>query len=318
MTIFNEDHKDIRINGPLLQEPKGFFWKIKKEEKTVGYLLGTIHKAPVYVLNLNSRIRKCFHKSSRLAVELNTTTKEFEISYIRQIHELRKNIVKDMETKQFDNAIQALKKLFPKDAEGLDFSNKEHSTLFLALIMMVRFKFQTLSSARIGFEGIDSHLMDQAKADGKPIENLETLEQIKLLTDKLEISDLQMELFNTLCSEEVAESDNPARIVNPVIEKMAKEFEMVLMPVYDVWMDGDTEKMLTQIDILSDYKSEDQKKKSTEKIVNRNKNIAKRIEELANAKEKIFCCVGTAHTVGEKSVQDFLIPSGFSFERVLI
>jgi uncharacterized protein YbaP (TraB family) len=50
----------------------------------------------------------------------------------------------------------------------------------------------------------------------------------------------------------------------------------------------------------------------------RNMNMAMRIVSMINAKEKIFCCVGAAHTTGEMSVQAFLHNFGLSTERVFV
>ena len=61
------------IYNPTTKEPpvNGFFFKIKdKENKTRGYLLGTVHYGDYYVQQLNAKIHKAFDKSSLYAKEV--------------------------------------------------------------------------------------------------------------------------------------------------------------------------------------------------------------------------------------------------------
>lgn len=57
--------KKIQQMAPL----KGYFYKIKNENKTVGYLLGSIHIGNELMANLNPTIRKAILKSSIIAGE---------------------------------------------------------------------------------------------------------------------------------------------------------------------------------------------------------------------------------------------------------
>jgi uncharacterized protein YbaP (TraB family) len=53
-------------------------------------------------------------------------------------------------------------------------------------------------------------------------------------------------------------------------------------------------------------------------MTQRNMNMATKIVKLINEKEKIFCCTGAAHTVGEMNVQAFLKHFGLPTERVFV
>lgn len=58
--------KIVKEQAPL----KGCFYKIKKDSKTVGYLLGTIHLGNELLLNLNPKVNRAIDKSQVIAGEL--------------------------------------------------------------------------------------------------------------------------------------------------------------------------------------------------------------------------------------------------------
>lgn len=55
----------VQKQAPL----KGIFYKVKKDDKTVGYVLGTIHVGNELLLNLNPKINKALDKSQVVAGE---------------------------------------------------------------------------------------------------------------------------------------------------------------------------------------------------------------------------------------------------------
>ena len=61
----NDFVEKVRKQAPLI----GNFYKIKKDGKTLGYLLGTIHVGNELLLNLNPKINKALSKSKIIAGE---------------------------------------------------------------------------------------------------------------------------------------------------------------------------------------------------------------------------------------------------------
>lgn len=72
--------RNIVVQGPIRPglKPRGFFWEIAtKTNEVVGYLLGSIHGAPSWVLDtMNSRILKAFDSCNVLGVELDISKED--------------------------------------------------------------------------------------------------------------------------------------------------------------------------------------------------------------------------------------------------
>lgn len=300
---------EVKIKGPL-KEPTGCFWKIKKNDLTVGYLLGSLHLTPNYLLDLNSRIRKCFEKSNRLAVEMDITRQDIEKKGHGKVKKHWEEKYSSLTNDQIDNISTTLKKLFPDESGKINFNDKQEKSDFI-INAILKLKSKIFSELEL-FSGIDLHLIQQAKRLDKPVEDLETLEQYKQqeTTQTTAPRDPKTDMFlQVLSSEELKQFEEPSEVIKAFIEQVSFYYSENLRPLFDAWEEGN----LAAFDD-SKYSSSDDVMIMTQ----RNMNMAMKIVKLINAKEKIFCCVGAAHTVGEMNIQAFLKNFGFLIERVLI
>jgi len=281
---------DLKIRGPL-KEPQGIFWKVKKEEKTVGYLLGSIHSTPNYLLHLNSRINKCFKKASRLDVEIDITREEIRNSLGEQIKEYLENRLKKLTPEQMENLTNTLKKIYP-DCSGDDFILKGISKL-------------KSSSLFLHKSGIDFELIRQAKELEKPIGDLETLQQ-HMKESKSDKGDLLSEIIIQVLASRVEDRD-PEELLNTIIQKISDEGKSVLEGFYRAWDEGNLEEF--------DHSKTDS---NEEKMImtERNMNMAFKFIQNITSGEKPFACVGAAHTAGPMNMRDFLQQFGYTTVRI--
>jgi uncharacterized protein YbaP (TraB family) len=160
--------------------------------------------------------------------------------------------------------------------------------------------------------GIDLHLSGQAKHLGKPIEDLETeaqYEQQKTTMALLQDDPIERLFLKILSgNNEDMEMD---KVIGMLTEQLSLKFKELLQPMFDAWEEGN----LNEFD---DPKSSVEKKMD---MIQRNMNMARKIVESVKDykdKDRIFCCVGAAHTVGNMNVQAFLNSFGYTTKRVLV
>lgn len=300
----------VEIKGPI-KEPTGCFWKIKKKLVTVGYLLGSIHLTPKHLQNLNSRIRKCVDKSARLAVEIDVTRQSLVDKRIQQMKDEWNERYDKFTPEQIDNIVNALKIIFPDSHPTLDFNDITVKKGFI-LSSVHRLKSKIFEDLEL-FSGIDHKLIEQAKTNRRPVEDLETIEQRDHIRSSLKIQqtpELWHEFFfGVLSSEEVKNSVVVTEIIDLLIQQASQYTNELFKPLFDAWEEGDLEKMDTSKSDSTEHRMS---------MVQRNLNMSMRIVELVNTGEKIFSCVGAAHTVGEMNIQAFLHNFGLTTERVFV
>lgn len=324
LLVLQEDPSNIKIlkctvavlnsNAPLIKEkrlfePTGCFWKVKKDNVTVGYLLGSIHLTPEYLLDLNSRIRKCFQKSARLAVELDVTGKGSQERSADREQKWMREKLNDFSADQVENILSALQKLFPEDSSRFDLKCDEGKAGFISCGLS---KLKSKIFAELGlYSGIDLHLIDQAKKEDKPVESLETIEQYakqettQQALAKDQIKDLFLEILSSAAS---TKEEGLTETCNFFIEQISLSIAEELNPMFEAWVEGNLEEFAEK------EQSMDKKMDMTE----RNLNIAKKMVSLFKETGRTFSCVGAGHTVGDMSVLSFLNQVGLTTERVVV
>lgn len=309
--IFSDMFSDkVEIKGPI-KEPTGPFWKIKdKENKTVGYLLGSIHITPNYLHDLNSRIRKCFEKSKTLAVEIDITRHDIKSKRRAEIKNERKKKFANLPTDQVDTIVNNLKIIFPDQFSEVNFNKRREKMAFI-FDSIATLKSRIFKELEL-YSGIDLQLVKQAKKAKKPVEDLETLKQYEEQENTKTVleDDPEPDLFLKILSKaELAQSVETNKLMNFIIEQLSLQHNEFLKPLFDAWEEGKLEKFDHSKEASIDTRMT---------MTQRNMNMAKKICKLVSAKDKVFCCVGASHTVGEMSVQDFLKKFGYSTERVFV
>lgn len=292
------------------KEPIGCFWKIKQNDATVGYLLGSMHRAPTTLLELNGRIHKCFAKSHCLALEIDYYGQDVNKSYDLERKKQWEEKWSTLSPQQTHNITDTLKNLFreKKGSEVLDFGNdKEKSDFIFECISDLKSRVWTKAGLS---SGIDDELHNLAKKANKPIENLETIEEQEATQEMILQNDPLQDLFlQVLSKEEWKGIIDVSESMDGIIKNAARNKSEQLEPMFNAWEKGSLEEFDASETDSIDEAAEMEK---------RNSNMAMRIAKLASSKTRAFCCIGAAHTVGKLSVQNFLKELGFSTERVLI
>lgn len=298
----------LQIKGPI-KESIGCFWEIKDKGVVVGHLLGSIHLAPTYLIDLNTRIRECFKECTRLAVEIDITRKDVATASL----EAKKRWVATLShlpPTQIDNIVEVLKKIFPDEADKTNLKDDRERPTFIFHGIS---KLKSMIFTEMGISsGIDVQLIRQAKSEGKPVEDLETqaqYEQQEATKASMATDPIKDLILQSLSLPELKQCGEASLIMKIIITQLSLQFKESLMPLFDAWEEGNLEKF--------DHSKEDPIDKKMV-MTQRNMNMAMKIVKLVNTKEKLFCCVGAAHTVGEMNVQAFLKNFGLSTERVFV
>lgn len=170
-------------------------------------------------------------------------------------------------------------------ALGVDLAIVDNSEPWFAALLITQLRLMML-----GFDpgfGVEQQFLERARADGKKIHGLETIREQLAALDKLPLSAQRKFLIQTL--DEAADVDS--------------EMDTVVA----AWKTGDT-RALERVLLagLSDNPSVYQSL-----LVQRNRNWARKIRELADDSENYLIIVGAMHLVGDDSVLRMLAASGY-------
>lgn len=149
--------------------------------------------------------------------------------------------------------------------------------------------------------GVDQYFIDLAKADGKEVRSIETLE-------------IQMGAITSM-SDELCEYN-----ITEILSYSAGEMEEEFMELYTMWATGDDEGLAeseSEADedypegILEAYEVYNQKL-----LYDRNYGMADKAAEYIENGDNILYMVGFAHMCGDESVPDLLEEKGYTVERI--
>ncbi|GEM_PF-1873265 len=260
---------------------KSSVWLAEKEGKKV-ILAGSIHLLHPSQLPLPAEYLQAFKVSSRIAfevdlVELDSITVASQMALQFQLHgtTLDKTLRADV--------WQRLQAVMRKYNIPIQLTRFDAAFMSLSLPVMIW--------QQQGYQaGIDRILYDKAKAEGKEIVGLETIEQ-------------QLAALATL------KQINP----NVLIEEMLKELEnknlaldILVKQIYA----GETTTMLAQI---NDYSNSISMNKFYQNLlVKRNKAWLSQIEKFADTNKLTLVVVGDMHLIGDESVLNLLAARGYS------
>lgn len=151
--------------------------------------------------------------------------------------------------------------------------------------------------------GVDRHLLDKAKANGKEILEIESADfQYGMLADYSE------PLQELLLSESIALYYNN--------ESLPDEMSALM----DLWQSGDEDAFDAALNPTVEFSSAEEERLYNEyndaMIVERNLNMTDFAEEALADNNEIFICVGAAHVVGEGAMAKLLEGRGYTVEIV--
>lgn len=149
--------------------------------------------------------------------------------------------------------------------------------------------------------GVDSYFIELAKADGKEVRSIETLE-------------IQMDAL-TFMTDELCEYN-----INEMLSLEAGEMEESFMELYNMWATGDADALAdSEAESLEDYPEDiraDYEAYNQKLLYDRNVGMAEKAAEYIENGDNIFYMVGMLHMSGEDSVPELLEEMGYTVERI--
>jgi uncharacterized protein YbaP (TraB family) len=270
------------------QSQRSFLWRVQSKTNTV-YVLGSIHFFKKEAYPLHRKIESAFDQSEVLVVEAN---------------------VNDIAKLDIEKLVESAMYLGPEtlerhvSAETYELIKKETGRLGIPLELINRQKpwflalvLESLELLKLGFDpnyGIDKYFLSRATGKKKIVE-LESLDyQIDLLS---KFSDQEQELFLLYTVKDL-------RVLRQELDRLTQ-----------AWISGDAKGMES---IMTRGFAEDRRMSSVyEKLIlERNRNMASKIEEFLRNKEIYFAVVGAAHLVGNRGIIEILKGRGYLVEQL--
>lgn len=275
----------ITASAPATAAAHNFLWKATSTSGTV-YLVGSVHLLSSDYYPLNPAFDAAFKDSTTLVEEVDM---DQMLSPDAQLHMLTRGMLPAGQT--VDKVVSpATMALVTKTTEDLGLPVgplKQFKPWMLALTIA------GLEWQKAGFDpdlGLDKHFFDQAKAEGKSVQGLETL-------------DYQIDRFDELPMSEqdqfLAESLNDTELED-------------VKPLADAWKAGDGPAV--EHIVLDDLKSDPNLYQRL--LVERNLNWLPKIEALFKSSGHALVVVGAAHLVGADGLIELLKAKGYRIEQL--
>jgi uncharacterized protein YbaP (TraB family) len=159
---------------------------------------------------------------------------------------------------------------------------------------MAALMLDALEWQKAGFDpdlGLDKHFYDSAKADGRPVQGLETVEY-------------QLSMFDGMSP------DQQDHMLSDTIKELGTEQESVTT-VANAWRAGDAPAV--ERVVLQDLKSDPMMYQRL--LVDRNRNWMPKIEALFARPRPSLVVVGAAHLVGPDGLLQMLKAKGYAIEQ---
>jgi uncharacterized protein YbaP (TraB family) len=276
--------------GAKKEAERCFLWKVSSKTNTV-YLLGSMHVVKPDFFPLPKEIEDSFAASKTLVVELDTEAvnqaQMLKLVFQHGKYPAGETLSKNLSKKTKD----ALDEYCAKKGMKLEALESLRPWLVNLLLSVGELKAIGMSE-----DGIDKHFLKKAKADKKPIVELETADaQIKLFAD------LSADLQEKLLAKTLAEMGD-----------LKGEMEKIDA----AWKAGDF-KAMDEIMLKSTLKRHPETKALMVKMFDdRNAKMVERIEVMLQGKEPGFVVVGAGHLVGDKGIVKLLEDKKYPVEQV--
>jgi hypothetical protein len=159
---------------------------------------------------------------------------------------------------------------------------------------MVATAVMALELQKLGFDGaygVDRHFIEKAKAAGKDIQGLETVEFQLNLFDQLSPSTQEQFLLQTL--EEL------------------KNLNTQVHDMLEAWKQGNVQQLETLLAGMSDYPELNQAL-----VLNRNRAWLPHMEQALQEKEPVLIVVGALHLLGKEGLVEALKAKGYGVQQL--
>jgi hypothetical protein len=267
-------------------QERTLLWKVSQSDKSI-FLLGSIHYLRKENYPLNQAILDAFDVSERLVLEIdlqNTPAGAAQrLTLEKAIYRDGSNLAQNVGQETYQLATKRAAEL------GIDMQVVQPMKPWFVALTMLAVKLQ-----RMGLDpklGVDHHLAERAKRDGKPTSGLETLESQLGIFDQLSKREQELMLRET-----AAELERIDKNVKDIVES---------------WLKGDGERLATLLLAgMRQYPELQQKL-----VIERNRRWLEEIAKLVEQGSNAMVVVGAAHLVGQEGVVEMLKARGFSVEQ---
>ena len=267
-------------------QERTLLWKVSEGDKSI-FLLGSIHYLRKENYPLNQAILDAFNASDRLVLEIdlqNTPAGAAQrLTLEKAVYRDGSNLAQNVSQETYQLASKRAAEL------GIDMQVVQPMKPWFVAMTMLAVKLQ-----RMGLDpklGVDHHLAERAKRDGKPTSGLETLE-------------FQLGIFDQLSKREQ----------ELMLRETAGELERIDKNVKDIvesWLKGDGERLAALLLAgMRQYPELQQKL-----VIERNRRWLDQIAKLVEQGSNAMVVVGAAHLVGQEGIVDMLKARGLSVEQ---
>lgn len=267
--------------------PRNFGWKVTSPQGAI-YIVGSVHLLSKDFYPLNPALEKAY-KDSDLLVE------EVDIAEMTSPMTQTTTLMRGMQP----SSVPLDKVLSPSTMAAL---SRKSQDLGLPLEALKQFKpwmialtLEAMEWQKAGFDqdlGLDKHFYDQAQADGKVVQGLETTQyQIS------RFDEMPMDLQDHLLSETLKSIDTEQASMSRLIE---------------AWRTGDGPAV--ERIVLKDLQQEPQLYQRL--LVDRNKNWLPKLDALFARGGRAMVVVGAAHLVGPDGLLAMFKAKGYKVEQL--
>jgi uncharacterized protein len=261
-------------------------WVVKDADTTI-YLFGTFHALDGKTDWFNDEVRAAYERSSKVYLEVLKPQNPAEMAPLMQKYALAadgKPLTSKLSEKGRKDLAAALAEL------GAPPTAFDQFKPFFASMMLAVLGAQKIG--KTGEQGAEAIITEAAKKDGKPVDQLETLE-------------FQMSMFDSLPeAEQIRLLEHTAATMKDMPETFAR--------MTAAWNAGDAEGLAA---MMNEMQSQSPKLHQA-LLADRNATWAKWIAKRLESPGTVFLAVGAGHLAGKDSVQDYLSRQNIKTSRI--
>jgi uncharacterized protein len=280
----------VLVAAPLgaSPQPRNFAWRVTDPQGVVMYLVGSVHLLTKDFYPLNPALERAYRDSELLVEEVDIA----ELSGAgSQMSMLTRGI--QPSSKPLDTVLSAATMaLLSKKAQDVGLpieALKQFKPWMIALTI------EAMEWQKAGFDpelGLDKHFYNQAQADGKTVQALETIDyQIS------RFDEMPLDLQDHLLAETLKSIDTEQTSMSRLIES---------------WRTGDA--AAVERIVLKDLQQEPQLYQRL--LVERNRNWLPKLEALFAQRTRAMVVVGAAHLVGPDGLVAMFRTRGYKVEQL--
>lgn len=268
------------------QGGRNLLYRVEGRDGATVYMLGSIHLLTPDLYPLPRPMQDAYADAERVFFELDLAVAERaqQSMLLRGMYPQGKSLRTELPAELFAEVERAAA------AGGLPVQVLERMEPWMAGLMLSALEWQ--KAGLRPEHGIDHHFDQRARADGKPIGALETVEQ-------------QISLFDD------TPADEQVNHLRSTLEDLPRTREM-MGDVVAAWRAGDA----AAIDSIMNEGMEEYPGLFERLLVNRNAAWVPQIEEMLRGRDDVLVVVGAAHLVGEQGVVEMLRRRGFRVEQL--